>query len=298
MAVFDFGWNLYLYIFSSFRRTRYIHWWMWPNLNSIGEWQIFCSSALPGHPAAQGNTSSDNRARYFLSFLGQIHSDTKYKLLGGGANKIQWQKCQNCDVLPIDRDGHPYAGFFLPPHFWSHLPETLTVNLSIPRLAPCKSSIWHLTFRITFKGEITWSLICSAIVDPSHLLSQKVLKFTPGDKDSFLKGRRCPVSNPFWLRRMAPEMESPSIEPSFEAEMDFRICKMVPNWPITKCFPKSSTYFPSFTFHTICVWLADACPQIWRLFVESQDVPDLWDGGRHHICLQSHLGPAERSATN
>ena len=72
MAVFDFGWNLYLYIFSSFRRTGYIHWWMWPNLNSIGEWQIFCSSALPGHPAAQGNTSSDNRARYFLSFLGRF----------------------------------------------------------------------------------------------------------------------------------------------------------------------------------------------------------------------------------
>ena len=72
MAVFDFGWNLYLYIFSSFRRTRYIHWWMSPNLNSIGEWQIFCSSALPGHPAAQGNTSSDNRARYFLSFLGRF----------------------------------------------------------------------------------------------------------------------------------------------------------------------------------------------------------------------------------
>ena len=72
MAVFDFGWNLYLYIFSSFRRTRYIHWWMSPNLNSIGEWQIFCSSALPGHPAARGNTSSDNRARYFFSFLGRF----------------------------------------------------------------------------------------------------------------------------------------------------------------------------------------------------------------------------------
>ena len=90
--------------FSSFHRTGIIHWWISPNLNSIEEWQIFCSSALPGHPAAQGNTSSDNRARYFLSLLEQIHSDTKYKLLGGGANKIQWQKCQNCDVLPIARD--------------------------------------------------------------------------------------------------------------------------------------------------------------------------------------------------
>ena len=85
--------------YSSFDRTGIIHWWISPNLNSIEEWQIFCSSALPGHPAAQGNTSSDNRARYFLSLLEQIHSDTKYKLLGGGANKIQWQKCQSWDVL-------------------------------------------------------------------------------------------------------------------------------------------------------------------------------------------------------
>ena len=167
MAVFDFGWNLYLYIFSSFRRTRYIHWWMSPNLNSIGEWQIFCSFALPGHPAAQGNTSSDNRARYFLSFLGQIHLDTKCKLLGGGANKIQWQKCQNCDVLPIDRDGHPYAGFFLPPHFSWHLPKALTAN-QIPWLAPYRSSIGQWTSYRIIKGEISCVLCIHRFVDWSN----------------------------------------------------------------------------------------------------------------------------------
>ena len=93
-----------------------------------------------------------------FSFLPRADSfGQQIKALGGRGKQDTMTEMPKLGCPPIDRDNHPYAGFFLPPHFWSHLPETLTANLSIPRLAP---SIWHLTFRIIFKGEITWSLIC------------------------------------------------------------------------------------------------------------------------------------------